>query len=189
MPRLTLALRPSILLALCAAGTLASHPAAAQDLRPAVAFVQAGSGEDEAGVVSAGVRWPWAWRTTAWGGEWTGATELFGSWWHTRDIAGGHQGIVQVGLVPVLRYRLSQGRSPWFAEIGIGLSITDKRYQSPNKTFSTRWNFSDNLAVGRSFGARNEHELSLRWQHTSNGGAKKPNPGLDLVMLRYARAF
>ena len=53
----------------------------------------------------------------------------------------------------------------------------------------TRLNFSDNLGLGRTFGARGEQELSLRWQHTSNGGIRKPNPGQDLLLVRYAHAF
>jgi lipid A 3-O-deacylase len=116
-----------LLATLAGAAALAPAPAAAQGLRPAVAFVQGGAGEDDANVLSAGVRWPWAWRGNAWGGEFSGYTELFGSWWDTRDVAGGSQAIVQVGVVPVVRYRFSQGRSPWFAEIGIGLSVTDQR--------------------------------------------------------------
>jgi hypothetical protein len=152
-------------------------------------FVQGGAGEHGLGAVSAGVGWPWDWRGNALGGELTVRTELFTSFWRARDNGGGRQGFVQLGLVPMLRFGFDQGRSPWFIEAGIGLALTDKRYVTPERSLSTRLNFSDNLALGRSFGDRGRHEVSLRWQHTSNAGLKKPNPGLDLVLLRYATAF
>ena len=97
--------------------------------------------------------------------------------------------MVQVGLVPLVRWRPDEGRSPWFVEGGIGLSWLDGDLRTPERTFSTRLNFSDNLGIGRSFGARGEQELSLRWQHTSNAGIRKPNPGQDLLLVRYAHAF
>ena len=40
-----------------------------------------------------------------------------------------------------------------------------------------------------SFGARGEHEVSLRLQHFSNAGIKHPNPGETFVRLRYVRRF
>lgn len=164
-------------------------PAAAQGLRPSSFFVQGGAGEDHVGAAAVGVQWPLPWRASALGGELSANAELFGSLWRARALDGGRENFVQLGLVPMLRYRFAQGRSPWFAEAGIGLSVTGKRFVTRDKEFSTRANFSDNLAVGRSFGERGRQELSLRLQHTSNAGLKKPNPGLNLVMLRYASAF
>lgn len=183
---MTLRLLPLTLAALLLATTTG---AGAQGLRPGGFFVQGGGGEDQVGVVSAGLLWPWQWRTTLAGAEVTAQTELFFSNWRARQVGGGRQNVVQVGLVPLFRLRPSGGQSPWFFEAGIGLSVTDKRFVTPDKTFSTRWNFSDNLAVGRNFGAQGEHEVSLRWQHSSNAGVKKPNPGLDLLMVRYATRF
>lgn len=167
----------------------AAAPAAAQDWRPASFFVQGGSGEHDVGAASAGMQWPWAWRTAALGGEFSVRTELFGSVWRAHAVGGGRDSFYQLGLVPLLRYRFAEGRSAWFLEGGIGLSVTDKRFVTRDKVFGSTWNFSDNLAVGRSFGEQGRQEVSLRLQHTSNAGLKKPNPGLNLVMLRYASAF
>lgn len=166
----------------------ACAPAQAQ-LQPGAVFVQAGKGEDSMTAASVGALWPWAWRKQAWGGEFSGNTEVFLSTWRADAIGGGKRSYNQVGIVPLVRYTFDQGRSPWFAEIGIGLSMLDRQFVTPTKTFATRWNFSDNLAIGRSFGAKNEHEVSLRWQHSSNGGAKHPNPGLDIGLVRYAYRF
>jgi hypothetical protein len=178
---------PSLLLAALLAAL--AGPARADGLVPSTVFVQGGGGEDNVRAASVGVQWPWAWRTSLWGGQVTAATELFVSNWRARVAGGGRENFVQLGLVPMFRLRPSGGQSPWFVEGGIGLSVTDERFVTADKTFSTRWNFSDNLAVGRSFGQQGQHEVSLRWQHTSNAGIKKPNPGLDLVMVRYAARF
>lgn len=165
--------------------------AQAQDWRPSMVFGQAGGGASDSNVAAAsvGALWPWAWRASALGGEFGALTELYGSYWHARDFGGGHKGLVQLGLVPLLRYRLDEGRSPWFVEGGIGISVTSRRYVTPDKAFSTNWNFSDNLAVGRSLGPDRKSELSLRWQHISNAGIRKPNPGEDFVFVRYAASF
>lgn len=180
-------LRTLALLALATAG--AAAPAAAQDWRPATFFVQGGNG-DGVDAASVGVQWPWAWRSTALGGEWSARTELFGMLWRAPAAGGdGRDSFLQLGLVPLLRYRFAEGRSPWFAEAGIGLSVINKDFVSRDKVFGSRWNFSDNLALGRSFGEQGRQEISLRLQHTSNAGLKKPNPGLNLVLLRYSTAF
>lgn len=188
--------RPAVLLCLAALAALGA-PLAAQaqaqapspDATPAV-FVQAGSGEASVDVVGAGLRWPLGWQRPAGGGVLSLQLQAFVSGWRTQPVAGGgHRDLVQLGAVPLLRWRGDAGRSPWFIEGGIGLSVLDRKLETPAKTFSTRWNFSDTLAVGYTWGDTRQHELSLRWQHTSNAGLKEPNPGLDLGMVRYAVRF
>lgn len=122
------------------------------------------------------------------GGELTAATEAFASHWSGRG-AGEPVTFTQVGLVPLLRYRFSAGRSDWFMEAGIGIALTDRPYRTDQKQFSTRFNFVDMAGVGRSFGAQRRQEISLRIAHTSNANIKKPNPGQDFLQLRYAALF
>lgn len=136
---------------------------------------------------SGGVAWSLPWRSAS--GQFTARAEVFASLWRTPGPVGGHRNLVQVGAVPMLRLHADGGRSPWFIEGGIGLSWLDGQLRTPQRSFSTRLNFSDNVGFGRSFGARGEQELSLRWQHTSNAGVRKPNPGQDLLLVRYAHAF
>ncbi len=181
--------RPVLLCAALLAGALVATTAGAEGLRPGAVFVQGGSGESGLRAAGVGLLWPWAWRAQALGGEFGLQTELFASHWRARGLAGAREGYTQIGLLPLLRYRLAEGRSPWFIEGGIGLSLTDRLFSTPARSMSSRWNFTDNLALGRHFGDRGQHELSLRWQHTSNAGLKKPNPGLDLVMVRYSARF
>jgi len=76
-----------------------------------------------------------------------------------------------------------------FFEGGVGVTFTTNVYETDRKRFSTSFNFGDHLALGRNFGARREHELSLRFEHYSNAGIKHPNPGENFVQLRYLRRF
>jgi hypothetical protein len=128
------------------------------------------------------------WHGSALNGDWSTSAELFVSGWSARS-AGERESFIQLGLLPVLRYRFDRGRSDWFAEGGIGLSYLNELYRRDDQAFSTRFNFHDILGVGRSFGAHRAHELALRLVHVSNGGIKKPNPGENFIQLRYARQF
>jgi lipid A 3-O-deacylase len=165
-------------------------PVSAADARAASYFVQAGNGEAAVRAGSVGLAWDLPWRGAPYGRHGVSTRlELFASRWRTPSPGGGHQSLLQVAVVPVLRVRFDDGRSPWFLDAGIGLSLLDGDLRMPDRRFSTRLNFNDNLAIGRNFGAQGGHEVSLHVQHTSNAGFRKPNPGLNLVMLRYAHAF
>lgn len=175
------------LFALASIGAL-SLGAHAIDLFPGGAFVQGGIADHGAYSATAGLIWPWSWRREALGGEFSGNTEVYASYWNGRTEAG-RRGFTQVGIVPMLRYRFSQGRSSWFMEAGIGLSGMDTLYRTEEKQFSSSFNFVDVVAVGHSFGAQRRQEVSLRATHYSNAGLKKPNPGENFVQLRYAAKF
>ena len=176
-----------LLLAPVLAWSAASPSFAEVEPNAASVFMQAGVGEDAVRTVSIGM---------AWGVPWPGPIyraygistrlELFASGWRTRRWDGEPRWLLQAGVVPVLRVRFDDGRSPWFMEGGIGLALLNAELRTPDRTFSTRLNFSDNLGIGRSFGAQGEHEVSLHLQHTSNAGIREPNPGLNLLLLRYA---
>ncbi|MEJ6021336.1 acyloxyacyl hydrolase [Ramlibacter sp. PS4R-6] len=138
--------------------------------------------------LTAGVAWPLDWRYAMGGVELGAQVEGFASLWRAPQTAGGNKTFVQLGLLPVLRARPGAA-SPFFAEMGIGLSYTDDVYVSRRKTFSTRFNFYDMLGVGVGFGAQREHEVGVRFVHISNAGIKRPNPGENFVLLRYAHSF
>jgi lipid A 3-O-deacylase len=177
---------PRLLLLACAsAWSLGAH---AMDLFPGGMFVQGGIADHGSYSATVGFVWPWSWRREALGGELSGTTELYASYWNGRT-ASGRQGFTQVGIVPMFRYRFSGGRSAWFAEGGIGISGMDTLYTTTEKQFSSSFNFVDVIAVGRSFGAQRRQEVSLRATHYSNAGFKKPNPGENFVQLRYAMLF
>ena len=92
--------------------------------------------------------------------------------------------MTQLGVTPVLRlYPKALGRG-LFAEVGIGVNLLAPVYRSDDKRFSTVFNFGDHLAVGKRFAGGGE--LSLRIQHFSNAGIRRPNPGENFVQVRYA---
>ncbi len=153
-------------------------------------YTQAAVASNDAYTASLGATLPWRQWTYALGsGQVTGHWDLFASYWSSRMANVDRQRNYVFGVVPTLRWRGDQGQSPWFAQVGSGLSLATELYQSGDKRFSTRYNFATHLAVGTNFGAQREHELMLRLEHYSNAGIKKPNPGENFLQLRYARKF
>jgi lipid A 3-O-deacylase len=168
---------------------LLSPAAHALYLAPSGFYVEAGAGQHDAYSLAIGVTRAWDWQKDLWGGKLSGYWEGYISNWNARNAGGSRENYIQLGIVPNLRFRFDEGRSPWFLDGGIGLSYTDGIFRNETRTFSTRLNFVDNLAVGRNFGVNGKHELSLRFQHVSNADARKPNPGMDFLQVRYAVAF
>ena len=175
-------------LALLAAACAAVFPVGAEGLRPSGYVVLGGIGGSGTWNASAGLVWPWSWRTTLLGTEVGGITEAYISHWDAKS-ASGRRGFIQVGVVPLFRFRFDQGRSASFAEAGIGVSAMDQRFMTQSKQFTSAFNFVDVVGVGRSFGAARNHEIGLRLQHVSNAGIRVPNPGQNFVQLRYATSF
>ena len=165
-----------------------SGRAAALDLAPQTAFVQYGTTRDTDSAVI-GLTWDWNRRWSLGSGELSGYWEAALGRWKGTAEGGGSAYSTQIGITPVFRWRGDGGSSPWFFEAGIGANAIRPVYHTERKQFSTIFNFGDQLAVGRSFGAQREHELALRVQHFSNGGYKDPNPGETFVQLRYAYRF
>lgn len=175
--------------ALAAAFCAIALPAAAQGWNPQGYFVQGGLGGRGIWEAGVGLTWPWAWKSSLLGTEVGGFTEAYIAHWDSPRADGGRRGFTQIGLVPLFRFRPDQGRSPWFADAGIGISGMDQHFATTDKQFTTSFNFVDVLGVGRSFGASRGEEISVRLQHVSNAGIKVPNPGQNFLQLRYARAF
>lgn len=137
-----------------------------------------------------GVVVPWTPRQSVQGGAVSFYWDLFLSQWRAPTLErSGHHNYSQLGALAGWRYRFDQGASPWFAEAGLGITMMNDRYQTPERSFSTRFQFTEQLGIGRNFGAQGEHELSLRLQHFSNAGIRKPNPGENFVRVRYLYRF
>ncbi len=114
---------------------------------------------------------------------------MFISNWQAPRVDDGHRNYLQLGAMAMWRYRFDAGASPWFAEGGLGVSVMNQLYRTRDRAFSTTFQFTEALGVGRSFGAQGAHEVSLRVQHFSNAGIKKPNPGETFWKVRYAYHF
>lgn len=156
-------------------------------LQPSAWFVQAGTTR-RTHALTAGLNWDWPWQWRLGSGRLDGYWEASVSNWSVPAPDGRRTAaLVQYALVPVLRYVPSQGDARWFAEIGIGATLTNRLYESDRKRFSTRFNFGDHLGVGWTFGEQRRHEIALRIEHFSNADIKLPNPGETFVQLRYSR--
>jgi lipid A 3-O-deacylase len=126
-----------------------------------------------------------------WGGVMTFYWDFFLSAWRgpLPPTGADKKTYAQIGGIGNFRYRFGEGQSPWFVEAGLGGTLMDTLYRTPDREFTTAFQFTEQLSVGRSFGAAGEHELSLRFQHFSNGGIKEPNPGENFVRVRYLYRF
>lgn len=159
------------------------------DARPSW-YLQAGQGESSSYALVVGTTMPWQQAPWQWGsGQLRGHWDVWAGGWSNKDLTNDRFTTPALGIGPSLRWRGAQGASPWFVEAGTAVMVTGKRLVNSNQRMGTRWNFATHLGIGMNFGANQSHELSLRLQHASNAGIKSPNPGLNLVQLRYARAF
>ena len=178
------------MVALGAAVLAVAGPALATDFRPDGVAVEAAVGSRGTNMAGLGLVWDWDFERMRRKAELTAHTELIINRWRFDAMDGGKDELTQFALLPSLRMRLKQGRSPWYIELGIGASWMDRDYQTPQASFSTRWNFYDVLGIGHTFGGVDgQHELALRWTHVSNGSIREPNPGQDFLTLRYVARF
>lgn len=155
-------------------------------------YVEAGPaiGGDPTASAVLGFTWNFG-RTHAFeGGLVTTYGEVFVSQWRARRVVGGDPvSYSQVGAIASARYRFDEGRSPWFADVGLGMTTMNRTYETPEHHFSTRFQFTPVVSAGRNFGQGGVHELSLRLQHFSNAGISEPNPGKNFLRLRYLYRF
>lgn len=139
----------------------------------------------------AGVGLVWG---TQWGADWFGGrvgyhTELQLNRWNADQAGGGNKGFYQLAVLPIFRTRTDGGRSRFYAEGGIGPSVFDDVYRTRSKSFSTAFQFTNVLGAGYNFGLARQHEVGFRVMHVSNGSIKSPNPGENLIVLRYSYNF
>ena len=103
-----------------------------------------------------------------------------------RGIPGDNQHITNIGFTPVFRFQADDKRG-WYAEGGIGLNLLTKRYNNDDNELSTHFQFGDHIGAG--YVLANGWDVGMKIQHFSNGGYKKPNDGVNFLLLKVARAF
>jgi len=139
-----------------------------------------GNGVD---VVRAGVQWKWA-------SKWfTGGSYHVGGYWDLQlGQWNGASNITDIGLTPTFRLESTSGLGP-YAEAAIGFHYLSGKNITTAKQFSTNFQFGDHIGAGYRFGDKGQYDLGLRLQHLSNGGIKKPNPGINHALLRFQYHF
>lgn len=122
-------------------------------------------------------------------------THINGYWdlslgqWRLHDykgIPGNRKDIYDISITPVFRYE-SLDKKGLYAEAGIGLHVMSALYQNKNRKFSTAFQFGDHIGFGYVFS--NNLDLGIRLQHISNGSIKRPNPGMNSIVVRAAYHF
>jgi hypothetical protein len=137
--------------------------------------LELGRGDDRTSVLRLALQDVWRKRSPA-GPGWrlAGYWELSAAVWDNHDDSS-----ADVGLAPVFRIE----RAAIYVEAAIGLHLVSHRI-SAARVFSTAFQFGDHLGAGMHFGPNGRYDLGMRVQHLSNGGIRKPNPGINFVVLR-----
>jgi hypothetical protein len=101
--------------------------------------------------------------------------------------------ITEVGYSPVLRLEKPEegpDGSVFFVEGSIGARLLSHTRLAPKIPLSTAFQFADMIGLGLQWGrGADAQTVGLRLQHQSNADIKKPNPGINFLMLYYRRAF
>ena len=138
--------------------------------------VEAGYGEDRTYLLRVAIDEPWrkrpAWRAWQLAGYWEFSTAL----WDNREDS-----TADVGVTPVFRVQ----RSSVYVEGAIGFHLV-QTHISAARTFSTAFQFAEHVGVGIRL---DKYELGVALQHLSNGGLRRPNPGINFALLRLRYAL
>jgi lipid A 3-O-deacylase len=147
---------------------------------PAVYCVDAvalelGRGDDQTSIVRLAAQWQWRREWPA-GQTWriAGYWELSAAVWDNPD-----ESTADIGLTPV--FRVDRGTHSPYVEAAIGFHLVQARI-SAARVFSTAFQFGDHVGVGIRSG---KHDIGVRLQHLSNGGIRRPNPGINFVLFRF----
>lgn len=173
-------------LVFCVLSVLASL-AMAQGVEPTPSiYIQGDTASHGTRVATLGATLPWGgWQKSLGSGLLTGHWDAYVSRWRFNGATGRRGQLWLAGLTPVLRWTPDGGRSAWFFQGGIGITLADHLYRAADEQFSTAFNFASHLGVGLRFGQERQQEVMLRVQHISNASIKHPNPGINFVQLRY----
>jgi lipid A 3-O-deacylase len=153
------------------------------------ASLEFGTG-DRTKLVRVGVQWPWErqwWKSngTHIGGYWD---LTLAQWRCTRlqNQAGKPCSITAIGITPVFRLQ-KDSLTGIYGEAGIGLRHLFELYSNNDRQLSTNFQFGSHLGVGYVF--ENNLDLGMKIQHFSNGSIKKPNDGVNFLVVRMSYPF
>lgn len=179
---------------LLAGALLAAHVSASaqtwpKSVSPGLDWQLAYGVSNRAEVKKVGVIAGWHHGTPLWQGDsWRLALrhELELAYWRVPQA----QDIVEAGYSPFLRLeRPMEGSRLLFVEASIGVRLLSHTRISPDHTMSSAFQFSDQLGAGYQWGPEGRSTLGVRFQHLSNAGIKKPNPGINFTQVYYRHRF
>jgi lipid A 3-O-deacylase len=138
----------------------------------------------------AGMQWAWErqWRNsdgTHVGGYW----DLTLAQWQSsryRNQPGNKHLLTAIGITPVFRFQ-NDSLAGLYGEAGIGLHHLFDLYDNNGRQLSTNFEFASHVGVGYVF--QNSLDIGVKIQHFSNGSIKKPNNGVNFIVLRTSYRF
>lgn len=160
-------------------------PAAAYDKSLSLTLASGQSSVRKAGVILGLTRPDALWQGERWRLMLRHEFELAA--WRVRHA----RNLVEAGYSPVLRLErpLASGSGAFFVEGSIGVRALSHTRVSPERSLGSALHFSDMLGLGWQWGPGGRSTLGVRIQHLSNGGLKKPNPGIDFGQVYYSLRF
>jgi len=93
-----------------------------------------------------------------------------------------HRNFISFG--PVVRLTHQRWGTRLFVDAGLSPTAIDgARYG--DRDFGTSFNFSSHLGLGFRFGAKENQFIKLRYEHISNGGIDRDNPGVNMIGIDF----
>ena len=135
-----------------------------------------------------GVQWDWNKRWLQ-GKDWHvgGYWDLAAGYWHHSAPPGFNEDLSEISLTPVLRLQGNDKRGP-YVEGGLGFHLLSET-SIGDKRLSTSFQFGSHIGAGLRFGAKGQYDFGYRFQHLSNAGIKRPNPGINFHQVRFQYHF
>ncbi|MCW8876741.1 MAG: acyloxyacyl hydrolase [Kangiellaceae bacterium] len=94
-----------------------------------------------------------------------------------------------IAFRPVLNFWESTAKERnWYWQFGVGISYFDSKILPPIE-LSTNGQFATILGIGMPLDKGQQHRLTLRYNHYSNGYLETPNQGLDTISLDWHARF
>ena len=140
---------------------------------------------DGVSVVGAGLRTR-EWKTWASGERWR--LSLAPEWqigiWDAQQPGISKTRIVDSSLTGVLTVRPREDvGSVYYLDIGFGVHMLSHTRISEERNFGSSFQFGELVGIGMDFGQRRPYSVAARVQHVSNGGIKRPNPGVTFAQV------
>jgi lipid A 3-O-deacylase len=136
--------------------------------------VEVGRGDDRTSLLRLSLTDNWRKRDPA-VRDWhlAGYWEVSAAIWDNRD-----ESVADLAATPVFRIE----RRSIYLEGAIGFHLVTSHI-SAHRTFSTAFQFGDHVGAGFRFGPGGRYDFGMRVQHISNGDLRKPNPGINFVLM------
>ncbi|PLZ02536.1 acyloxyacyl hydrolase [Burkholderia sp. WAC0059] len=109
------------------------------------------------------------------------------AYWDLEERGSVHPDIWEFGATPVFRIIKDAGWIRPYFEAGVGLRLLSHVRETTDRTMSSSFQFADMVGVGAQFGDHQNYAAGFRFQHLSNAGLERPNPGINFseIYLQY----